>query len=103
MDSLNELIDEIRSKHNGSLLASEFYQYLGRYNKYYDQNVSAHPRQGFMACMTWDAERRKEFDKQFKKLKLNVVEDPIEKLHDYDLNQSGMNRLRELESKIKQA
>lgn len=100
MSYLKELIDEIKKNHKGSLLFSELSQYRARYMDYYDKNVSAHPKGGFFQSMSWDAERRNEFHKEFDKLRLKVVEDPIEKLHDYELKSNGLNRLKELESKI---
>ena len=98
---LKELIDEIKKTHKSSLLFSELSKYRARYMDYYDKNVSAHPKSGFFQCMGWDAERRNEFHKEFDKLEFKVIEDPIEKLHNYELEQTGMNRLSELESKLK--
>jgi hypothetical protein len=103
MSYLKELIDEIKKSHKDSLLFSELSKYRARYMDYYDKNVSAHPKSGFFHCMSWDAERRNEFHKEFDKLKYKVIDDPVEPLHDYDLQETGMNRLHELERKIKRA
>lgn len=102
MNYLKELIAEIKANHKGSLLFSELSEYRARYMDYYDKNVSAHPKGGFFQSMSWDAERRNEFHKEFDKLRFKVIPDPIEKLHKYELKMNGIDRLKELERKIKE-
>lgn len=103
MDTIENLILEIKNSNISSVYESELNKYLSRYQNYYRENVSMNPTKGFTAVIGWYDQRRKEFYKEFKKLGISIKDNPILPLHDYEhqLKQNGMNRLSELEKKLK--
>lgn len=103
MDTIENLISEIKEKNISSIYESEFDRYVSRYQNYYRENVSANPTRGFTAVVGWYHQRRKEFYEEFKTLGINVKDNPVAPLHDYEhqLKSTGMNRLSELERKLK--
>jgi hypothetical protein len=103
MDTIENLIYEIKSSNISSVYESELNKYVSRYQNYYRENVLTNPTKGFSAVIGWYDQRRKEFYEEFKKLGISIKDDPIAPLHDYEhqLKQTGMNRLSELERKLK--
>lgn len=103
MDTIENLISELKEKNISSMYESELDKYINRYYQYYRENVAMNPTSGFTAVIGWYQQRRKEFYEDFKLLGINVKDNPVAPLHDYEhqLKQTGMNRLSELERKLK--
>lgn len=80
---------------------SQFNETLGAYIKYYNENVEASPKFGFVAVTSYNSARGQELRAILDENNIEIVEDPVEKLHDHDLSQSGFNRLTELVNQLK--
>lgn len=101
MDFLESLIADIRKRHMAKIFESEYADYYAKYRRHYETEVEPSPKVGFFNSMAWDAERRREFSKAFEQLNLKVEPDPIAPLHPYNLEKNGLERLNELQKKIK--
>lgn len=84
-----------------TITKSQFEEALGAYIKYYDENVEESPKLGFVAVTRYNSTRGQELRSILEENDIEIVEDPVEKLHDYELKESGLNRLSELISQLK--
>jgi len=103
MDTIENLIAELKSRNVSSIYEFDLNKYISRYQQYYRENVAMNPTKGFTAVIGWYDQRRKEFYEEFKKIGIHVKDNPVPPLHEYEhqLKQTGMNRLSELERKLK--
>lgn len=79
-----------------TITRSQFEEALGAYIKYYDEKVEPSPKLGFVAVTSYNSARGQELRSILDEHNIEIVDDPLEKLHDYDLKESGLNRLNEL-------
>ena len=84
-----------------TITKSQFNEALGHYIKYYNENVEASPKLGFVAVTSYNSARGQELRAILEQNNIEIVEDPVEQLHDYKLTESGFNRLSELISQLK--
>jgi hypothetical protein len=84
-----------------TITKSQFDEALGAYIKYYDENVEASPKLGFVAVTSYNSARGQELRSILEENDIEIVEDPVEPLHDYKLSESGLNRLTELVNQLK--
>lgn len=102
MSFLEKLIEEIKQKYEGevSVHHSELREYRDRYYTYCLNQLETRPS-GFFGWVSFSNDTTSKFDEAFNKLNIEIIRDEIEPLHDHELKQTGMNRLSELESKLK--
>jgi hypothetical protein len=84
-----------------TITKSQFNEALGHYIKYYNENVEASPKLGFVAVTSYNSARGQELRAILEQNNIEIVEDPVEKLHDYNLSESGLSRLTELINQLK--
>lgn len=84
-----------------TITQSQFNEALGAYIKYYNEHVEPSPKLGFVAVTSYNSARGQELRSILDENNIQIVEDPVEKLHDYNLSESGFNRLTELISQLK--
>ena len=84
-----------------TITKSQFDEALVAYIKYYDENVEASPKLGFVAVTSYNSARGQELRSILEENDIEIVEDPVEPLHDYKLSESGLNRLTELVNQLK--
>lgn len=84
-----------------TITQSQFNETLGAYIKYYHENVEASPTLGFVAVTSYNSARGQELRAILDENNIEIVEDPVEPLHDHVLSQSGFNRLTELVNQLK--
>ena len=84
-----------------TITKSQFNEALGAYIRYYNENVEPSPKLGFVAVTSYNSARGQELRSILDENSIEIVEDPVEKLHDYELNESGFNRLTELINQLK--
>ena len=84
-----------------TITQSQFNEALGAYIKYYNENVEASPKLGFVAVTSYNSARGQELRTILDENNIEIVEDPVEQLHDYNLKESGFNRLTELINQLK--
>lgn len=101
MEFLDELLNEIKEKYSeaGEILASELYDYKVRYHDFCIEQLE-HKPSGFFGWVGVGNDISKRFDEAFSKLEIQKLEDPIEPLHSYELNKTGLARLGEVQDKI---
>jgi hypothetical protein len=84
-----------------TITKSQFEEALSAYIKYYDENIEASPKLGFVAVTGYNSIRGQELRSVLEENDIEIVDDPVESLHDYKLSESGLNRLTELVNQLK--
>ena len=65
------------------------------------KNDSTAPTSGFAKLWSWTEDKKSNFNKLLKKLGYTVQEQVHTKLHNYELKESGISKLHELENLLK--
>jgi hypothetical protein len=84
-----------------TITRSQFEEALGKYIAYYNENVEPSPKLGFVAVTSYNSARGQELRKVLDENNIEIVDDQVEKLHDYNLTETGFNRLTELINQLK--
>jgi len=99
---LEELINEIKQKYDGkiSIHHSELREYRDRHYAYCLNQLETKPS-GFFGWVSFSNETTRKFNEAFDELNIEIIYDEIEASHGYELKETGLNRLNELEKRIK--
>lgn len=102
MSFLEKIIDEINQHYEGKTFVhnSDLREYRDRYYTYCLNRLEDKPS-GFFGWVSFSNDTTRKFNEAFYKLNIEIIEDEVLSLHDYDLKETGMNRLSELERKLK--
>lgn len=102
MNFLKSLIDEIKQVYvdRDSVYQFELTEYRDRFYTHCLNQLENKPS-GFVGWVSFSNDTTKKFNEALNELNIQILENPVDPLHDYDLTETGLNRLHELERKIK--
>lgn len=96
----NEFVN-VLSRYDKTLTYDEKTELCSEYVSLCRKNDSTAPTSGFTKLWLWTEDKKKNFSKLLKKHGYTVQEQVHPKLHNYNLKESGIAKLHELESILK--
>lgn len=101
MTYLEHLIAEIQQNFADAICAEDYLRYQGRYYEHCVRFAEILPT-GFCAWVAFGKRVSTEFREAFRLSGVELKQAEPHSLHDYDLKLTGMQRIQELENKIRQ-